>query len=187
MVEINECRIDQEGKNIIIDASVKDLSYYKDVYISSVVIHTAYTNSPEYTGDTFVFDQSFDGEKHINLSISTKEMPKVSNLNDNIFFVYIITDGAPSPDTPCGMDNKYTMGVAVNLRPVYNNAMNYIKELGSDCSIPRGFIDMILRLKAFELSLKTANYPTAVEQWNKLFKNKTGISPRKGCGCNGTN
>lgn len=108
----------------------------------------------------------------------------MDNLNDNILFVYVGVRGIPEPDTPCGMDNKYSVAVAVNLRPVYNMAMSYIKELESTCNIPRRFIDMILRLRAFELSIKTGNFLTAIKQWDKLFKNKRIVSPAK-CGCNG--
>ena len=78
-------------------------------------------------------------------------------------------------------------GIAVNLRPIYNMAMGYIKELDSNCSIPKGFIDMILRIKAFKLALKTGNYTVAFKWWDKLFKNKRSISINKRCGCNGIN
>lgn len=218
MVVLNECRIDQEGKHLIIEATVENLSYYKNVYIESVIVDTNNTYSPNGPSNNPVFSQEFESEyykvdtrhdcspvtvdssckcgdvytsqkagiKHIRLSISAKDM-KLSNLDNNIFFVYIIATGIPAADTPCGMDNEFVMGVAVNLRPIYNMAMGYIKELDSNCNIPRGFIDMILRLKAFDLSLRTGNYPIAFKQWDKLFKNKVSVSPKRGCGCNGIN
>lgn len=133
-------------------------------------------------GDVYTSQKA--GIKRIRLCLTTNDL-KMSSLDDNIFFVYIIATGIPAPCTPCGMDNQYIMGIAVNLRPIYNMAMRYIKELDSTCVIPKGFIDMILRLKAFELSLKTGNYPIAFKQWYNLFKNKISVSPSKGCGCNG--
>ena len=63
--------------------------------------------------------------------------------------------------------------------------MRYIKELDNNCTISKGFIDMILRLKAFEMSIKTGNFTTAINQWDKLFKNKRIVSSSN-CGCNGT-
>lgn len=218
MVILNECRIDHEGKNLIVEATVENLSYYKNVYIESIIVDTNDTYSPNGPSEKPVFSKTFEpeypkadtecscnpltvdegcdicdiytskkeGTKHIRLSISAKDM-NLSNLNDNIFFIYITATGIPAADTPCGMDNCFVIGVAYNLRPIYNMAIGFIKELDSNCSIPKGFIDMILRLKALELSLKTGNYPTAFNQWNKLFKNKVSVSTKKGCGCHGIN
>ena len=203
MVIFNECRIDDEGKRLIIEASVENLSYYKNVYIDSIVIDTEKTYSPNGPSDNSVFSKAFKkddleieeydngktqktGVKKVRLCLNSKDL-KVDSLDNNIFFVYILTTGIPDPGTPCGMDNCFAMGIAVNLRPVYNMAMKYIKELDSTCTIPKGFIDMILRLKAFDLSLRTGNYSIAFKQWDKLFKNKISVSPNTGCGCNGIN
>lgn len=218
MIVLEQCRIDQEGKHLIIEAAVENLSYYKGVYIDSVVIDTKETYTPNGPSNSPVFSQTFEsdyykvdvredcnsvkvdegckcgdiytsqkaGVKRIRLCLTSKDL-KGTSLNDNILFVYVIATGTPAPSTPCGMDNTYVMGVAVNLRPIYNMAMKYIKELDSTCSIPRGFIDMILRLKAFDLSLRTGNYPIAFKQWDNLFKNKISVSPNRGCGCNGIN
>lgn len=216
MVILEQCRIDQDGKHLIIEAAVENLSYYKNVYIESVVVDTNDTFSQNGPSSNVVFEQTFEsqyeqidvtndceplktdenckcgniynatkaGVKRVRLCLTAKDL-NMDNLDDNIFFVYVICNGVPAPNTPCGMDNQFTMGVAVNMRPIYNMAMQYIKELDSSCSMPKGFIDMILRLKAFELSLKTGNYPTAFKQWDKLFKNKIGITTIKRCGCNG--
>ena len=35
------------------------------------------------------------------------------------------------------------------------------------------------------MSIKTGNFTTAINQWNKLFKNKRIVSSSN-CGCNGT-
>lgn len=217
MVILEQCRIDSEGKHLIIEAAIENLSYYKDVNIAAVIIDTQDTFIDSGPSNRAIYHVSYEEEDYVVdsiedcSSIKTEESCKCSNivtaqkhghkkvrlcltekdlgvsLNDNIFFVYIVTNGIPSPCTPCGMDNLYTMGVAVNLRPIYNMAMGYIKELDSNCLIPRGFIDMILRIKAFKLSLRTGNYPMAFKQWNTLFKNKVRVSPNRGCGCNGIN
>jgi hypothetical protein len=92
----------------------------------------------------------------------------------------------PAPDTPCGLDNKTTIGIAVNLRPVFNHAMAYINETMDSCSIPKSFIDMILKFKAFEVSLRTGNFEAAVKFWKKLSTNKVEVSLNSTCGCNGT-
>ena len=209
MVIFNECRIDKEGKNLIVDVSVDSLSYYKDIYLESITIDTDETfiengpsRNPIYSqdfaesdavahnyndvveNDVFIIDaQEETGLKNIRLKLNYKELG-LDNLSANILFVYIGVGGIPEPNTPCGMDNKYSVAVAVNLRPIYNMAMGYVNELEGNCTIPKGFIDMILRMNAFKLSLKTGNFLTAIKQWNKLLKNKRIVSPTKGCGCN---
>lgn len=40
MIQFNELRVTPDGKKLIIDASVKDLQYYNDVYIDAVIIDT---------------------------------------------------------------------------------------------------------------------------------------------------
>lgn len=192
MVIFNECRIDKEGKNLIVDVSVDSLSYYKNIYLESITIDTDKTFIENGPSSNYIYSNEFDvpdtqgngGLKNIRLNFNYKEL-RLDNLNDNILFVYIGVGGIPEPDTPCGMDNKYSVAVAVNMRPVYNMAMSYLKELEGTCTTPKGFIDMILRLKAFELSIKTGNFITAIKQWDKLLKNKGIVSPTKGCGCNG--
>lgn len=190
MIVLNECRITPEGKCLIIEATVSNLKYFDDVYIDSVIVDTNDTYSESGPSDNPKYTHTFEGEKikHVRFSISAKDM-NLSTLDDHIFFVYInvTKDSIPSPDTPCGMDNMYTMGVAVNMRPLYNMSMGYIRELESTCSVPKGFIDMVLRLKALDLSLKTGNFPMAFKQWDSLFKNKVSVSPKRGCGCNGFN
>lgn len=192
MIVIEQCNIDSEGKYLTIEATVDNLSYYDDVYIKRVIIDTNNTYVSSGPSTTPIYPENYDpndtegyNTKHIRLQLTASDLG-LSSLSDNIFFVYVEAMGTPSSDTPCGMDNKYVMSVAMNLRPIYNMAMSYIRELKSSCTTPKGFIDMILRLKAFELSLRTGNYVTALEYWDKLFKNKISVLTNKGCGCNGT-
>lgn len=186
MVIFNECRIDKEGKNLIVDVSVDSLPYYKNVYLESITIDSDKTFIEHGPSSNPIYSNTFvesDKLKNVRLKLNYKELG-LDNLSDNILFVYIGVGGIPDPNTPCGMDNKYSVAVAVNLRPIYNMAMGYIKELESTCTPPKGLIDMILRLNAFKLSLKTGNFLTAIKQWDKLFKNKRIVSSNK-CGCNG--
>jgi hypothetical protein len=219
MIVFNECRIDSEGKYLIVEASVENLDYFKNVYIESIVIDTQDTYSANGPSNKAVYTKEFDntenkkvlsetdkeqiyeeGDEVLEVYCDEKDLVKnirlripvadiaVNSLNDNIFFVYIQAGGDPVASdgfAPCGMDEVYTMGIAINMRPIYNMAMGYIRELESSCETPRGFIDMILRLKAFELSLKTGNYQTAFKQWDKL-KNRAVIPSKKNCGCHGT-
>lgn len=197
MVIFNECRIDKEGKNLIIDVSIDNLPYYENIYLESITIDTDETfiengpsSNPIYrrnlsisSGSSLVPEVSTK-PRNIRLKLTYREL-SLNTLDNNILFVYIGVGGVPDPDTPCGMDNKYSVAVAVNMRPIYNKTMSYIKEFKETCTASKGFIDMILRFKAFELSLKTGNFITAIKQWNKLLKNNRIVSPAKECNCNG--
>lgn len=132
-----------------------------------------------------VYTSQKAGVKRISLCLDSEDINN-GNFNNNIFFVYVIATGIPSPCTPCGMDNSYIMGVAVNLRPVYNMMMSYVNEVNKDCSIPKGFIDRFIKLKAFDLSLKTGNFLKAIDFWKTIFKDKKAVTYNKGCGCHGT-
>lgn len=199
MVRFNECRVTEDGDRLVIKASVDSLKYYDNVYIDSIIIDTDKTYTPNGPSSNPVYVRKFvndgddsihdgysmetKGQKKISISICGKDMDRAS-LNDDIFFVYASTSGIPSPDTPCGMDNFYTMAAAVNMRPIYNEAMKYIRELNNSCEIPKGFIDAILKLKGFDLSLKTGHISTAIDMWSRLLKNRTA-TPDSKCKCNG--
>ena len=45
MIEFKELRVTPDGKTLIIDAAVNDLSYYDNVYIKSVTVDTQDTYS----------------------------------------------------------------------------------------------------------------------------------------------
>lgn len=193
MVIIEQCEIDPKGTYLIIEAVVENLDYYENVYIKDIIIDTDKTyKDTGFNEEKCIYRNSKsikpieEKSKRVKLCLTAKEL-NLDSLNDNIFFVYIETEGTPYPEPPCCKDHRISMGVAVNLRPIYNMAMGYIKELSSTCTVPRGFIDMILRLKALDLSLKTGNYYMAFNQWDKLFKNKINVPLNKGCGCNGLN
>lgn len=179
MILLEQCRIDSEGKNLIIEAEVDNLNWYDNVYIEEVYIEDKATVS--HTPSTDPVERNLHTKK-IKLCINYKELG-FESFNDKILYVYIRASGAPSIDCPCGMDNEYTIGIAVNLRPIYNQAMQYIKELDNNCDIPKNFIDMILRLKAFDLSLKTGNYSVAEKQYDKFFNKKINMLSKNNCGC----
>lgn len=64
MIEFNELRVTPDGKKLIIDASVKDLQYYNDVYIDAIIIDTQDTyaaNGPSTT-PIFYYEVTTDDE-----------------------------------------------------------------------------------------------------------------------------
>lgn len=214
MVVFNECRIDSEGKNLIIEASVDNLDYYRDIVIDSVVIDIDDTYSESGPSDNPVYSKTFEdvieqvftakgcapvkvqdtelqpvcvntSRKNIKLVLSAADLA-LDTLQKNLFFVYVIASGTPAASTPCTMDNQYVIGVAFYWKPIYNMIMQYFKEFSQRCEIPKGFIDAFLRLKAFELALKTGHYLLAIKYFKQFFLNRMNIKPISTCGCDGS-
>ena len=196
MIQFNTLKITQDGKNLVINASVKNLSYYTNVLIGSITIDNQDTYSASGPSNNPIYRHSFAGMdlttgeeiaglKTISITISAKEfLDNDGDLNDDILYVYLTAVGSPSADTPCGMDNVNTLGIALNLRPIYNSGMAYIKQVEKSCEIPKGFINFILEYRALDLALKTENYIQANKYWNKFFKNNDIISLNtNSCGC----
>lgn len=120
--------------------------------------------------------------KHIQLALTANDL-SLTSLQDNMFFVYIEVAGLPDISTPCTMDNQYTLGVAFDWRSIYNQGLKFLKELYRACSLPKGFIDFILRFKALQLALRTGHYVEAINFWKKYFKKNITESINSGCGC----
>ena len=215
MIVFQDLRIVSDCSNLIVEAVVPNSSYYDDVYIGSIAIDsqdTYVTNGPSsnpvylyeapvgvnvatansdatcVTDRTVTYvtddDNNVVGVKHIRLAISKGEIS--ADLENDILFVYALASGTPSSDTPCGMDTVVTLGIALNIYPLYQKAMYYVGELADSCGTSSDFTDFILKLKAFELAIKTGNYNQAISFWSKyLSGNGATVTKKKGCGCNG--
>lgn len=208
MIQFNELRISPDGKKLIVDASVKELGYYDNVYIDAVIIdnQTTYVSGNPSSKPVFYYEVSnpnvtvtypeYDGyvpsrqgnsedinEKRVRIELDSKILGEP--ISTNLFFVYVIAKGTPSPNTPCGMDNQTTLGVVADLYPYYRSVMNSIKEISNECEIPKTFIDNLLRFKALELSLKTGNYIQAIKYWNKFFVGIKSSNINTYCKCHG--
>ena len=193
MVHFNQLTISPDNKYLIIDVSVLSETYYKDVYIDSVIIDnqdtfvsggpsTNYIYKKDFPMQTSAITDATYGEKHIRLELTPQDLS--TGTLSGLFFVYIQVTGTPAAETPCGMDTVTTLGVVTNMNPFYQQAMNYIGELSNNCSIPQNFTDYILRFKGLELAIKTGHYVDAINLFNKYFSGKEGEIPKKGgCGC----
>lgn len=192
MIQFNELRITPEDQRLIIDVSVKDLEYYTNVYIDTIIvdnqdtfISTGPSASPIYTYEDGVSSEEVVTERE-NKRIRI-ELPStiIANLDKDLFFVYVTTKGTPSADTPCGMDNAITVGVVFDLYRIQQLYMGYIREIEtSTCNIPKEFIDQILRYEALKYALLTGNYLQAIKYWKKFFKTATLYKIVSKCPCN---
>ena len=187
MIEFKELRVTPDGKTLIIDAAVKDLSYYDNVYIKSVTVDTqdTYSESGSSTNPLFHYEVasvSEENKKRIRLELNSSVL---GDITGNMFFVYITVKGTPAADTPCGLDNVTTLGVTADLYPFYKSSINYMKELENECEPSKNFIDSLLRFKAFELSIRTGHYIQAIKYWNKFFKEVKSNTVNTICRCHG--
>jgi hypothetical protein len=190
MIHFNRLFIDPVANKLVVDVSVLNDAYYKDVYLNKIYIDTQDTyidTGPSSQAKEFIIEDTVSSlsGKSVGQKTVVKEFDSADiGTMDNMFFVYVYVKGYPAPNTPCGGDNCYTLGVAVNMQPFYNQAMGYIKDLSDSCNISKDFIDYILKLRGLELAVKTCNYIEAIEYFKKFFKNrKTSNKKSGGCGC----
>lgn len=203
MMHFNELRISQDNRFLIIDASIDESSYFDTVSLDSVVIDTQDTyvsngpsSTPIYTykvGEKYqqvysspdnsqvltsalepVLVKSELESRRIRLSLDATDLGV--QLNNTMFFVYVISTGTPSSEAPAGTTNPMIMGTVVNLYQFYQKSIYYLKGISKDCcEVPKCFIDFILRYKALELCIKTGNYTEAIKYWKKFFMDKTPL------------
>lgn len=190
MVIFDLLYIDNNGKNLYIEAHVDDAECFKNQTIEGIYINTDETflnSGVNLESKALVYEWHPEGEpRSIKLKIDAADTNlKVLGFNKNMFFIYIKTNGIPAPDTPCGMDNEYNLGVVYNLHSIYNKAINYTKELVDKCRISKCFIDFILNFKMLEYSIKTSNLMVSIDVWNRLTKNNNTTKIKSKCNCHG--
>ena len=184
MIQFNELKILPEEGLLIVDVSVKNLSYYTNVFIDKITIDTADTFVGNTPSGHPVYSKEIEGSsKSVRLEI--KDTDILAQLKDNCFIVYVQTKGLPSSDTPCGLDKDITVSMVYDLSTINECSMKYLSIVSQSCIIPKEFIDFILRLSALDFAIKEGNITDAVDYWNKFFKNIDSSNIVKTCTCYG--
>ena len=198
MIRFNELKI--ENNYIIIDVQIEEEKYFKDMYIDSIVIDTQDTFIANGPSSKAIYTKTFNTNTDVNKEeiIYTQGIDKYNrvriyidgkNLNVDIhktmFFVYVIAGGTPSADTPCRWDENKVLHTLVDTQVLYNNMIQYVKELNKDCSTPDNFINAILQFNAIDLALKTNQYPLAIDLWKRFYSDIESNVVLPNCGCNG--
>lgn len=198
MIRFNELKI--EDNYIIIDVQIEEEKYFKDMYIDSIVIDTQDTfiaNGPSskaiytktFNTDTdvnkeeIVYTQGTDKYNRVRIYIDGKNLNV--DIHKTMFFVYVIAGGTPSAYTPCRWDENKALHTLVDTQVLYNNMIQYVKELNKDCSTPDNFINAILQFNAIDLALKTNQYPLAIDLWKRFYSDIESNTVLPNCGCNG--
>lgn len=109
-----------------------------------------------------------------------------ADLSKDMLYVYFHVTGTPSSNTPCRLDETYTLGVTFNEGAIYNRMMGYTKEIMNTCEVPKGFTNIILQLEAIKAAIETENYASANKFYNKLMNAKSSKGTSNiSCGCHG--
>lgn len=198
MIRFNELKI--EDNYIIIDVQIEEEKYFKDMYIDSIVIDTQDTfiaNGPSskaiytktFNTDTdvkkeeIIYTQGTDKHNRVRIYIDGKDLNV--DIHKTMFFVYVIVGGTPAADTPCRWDENKALHTLVDTQVLYNNMIQYVKELNKDCNTPDNFINAILQFNAIDLALKTNQYPLAIDLWKRFYSDIESNIVLPNCGCNG--
>lgn len=147
-------------------------TYYKDIKITGIRFDNILTyNKKDALHEVFGTSQTFH------------TVQPMSILDKDFLIITPVIEGTFAPNTPCGYD-------VVNKAVIYNKdllksrGLGYLKEFGDNCTVPKGFIDFILKRKAFELALDSCNYNLVIKYWKWLTLNTKSVI-KGGCGCNG--
>lgn len=172
MIEFKSLLIPPHNRGIYINCEVLDMSYFKDVYIDKIEIDTQKTFDTSGVSKKTIYKKIIEGNQK-KLEIFIDETELLDTITGNMFFVYITTKGTPASDTPCGLDEKVTLGVCADLYNIYREGIIYLRDIYYGELIPKAFIDFILKNKAFEMALKTRDFLLAIEYWESLQNDLT--------------
>ena len=184
MIDITSS-INSAGTILTITATVKNESYYANVYIDTIQIDTQNTYVENGPSSNVIYTYTASpSTKTVTLTLTEADFLNIT-LANNLFFIYATATGTPGVDTPCGQDNIVSIGITAFMCPIYNIGLTYIKELNDDCNVSKAFVNFILRYKAFQLALITGNYAFAIWLWNKFINLISSVSTVKTCSCYG--
>lgn len=186
MIEFNKLVWSPTSNTLTIDIIVSTLSYYTNVYIDKIVIDNQDTFISNGPSSNPIYSYQFDintNSKTFQRVLTSTDLLSVNN--NNIYFVYIVTKGTPSSDTPCGMDNTISIGVAVDDSYIVRIGMDFIKEVNISENISQGFIDYLLKVKAFRLCILNKNYTLALYYWNTFLTQWFPNNFTNTCNCHG--
>lgn len=202
MVTFNELIV-KETK-LIIDVSIEDLCYYDKMFIKSIKVTALPDNKSKVFSITEVpsvldsICKAFYGvipsekeieekdnttklkRRRVRLELTDKDL-ELKTLRDYLFYIEVELDGLPSPETPCGLDNKIDIAYTYYVKDIYTKSLMFIK---NSKDIDLGFVDFILQKKALDLALDCGNLNKALEYF-KLLRDTPSKPIKKACNCHG--
>lgn len=190
MLYFNELRITNDGKKLIIDLSVDQGMEFDQILLdthapdivdgctrgTSQAFLVASSNPEEVTEKVKLIPE---GTTALRLELKEEDLSELVNFDRDMFHVFVLLKGDYEKD-PCGCD--IACKTVVNFYPIYQRSIYYLKELNECCTVPRYFPDLLLRIKAVEMAIKTGNYLQAHLFWDEIFELHKIVTP-KTCGC----
>ena len=196
MVEFNELRFISPTL-LQISAKVMDLPYFENVTIDKIIIDTEDTycgnGSPSANP---VFEYTV-GDGTYKIARYVFDMKDILCRSPKMLYVWIKTNGIPSSDTPCGLDKEYTLGVAVELSAIYEEALRKIRCasgncgcVGKKCAVDAEYANFALQYFRLTSALDIKDWDTAYLAYCALLRKRPSksmtLQPKtKRCGCNG--
>lgn len=178
MVKINKIEIDPLEGTLFIDVKVDEAVYYNDIYLKGIYIDTQSTYNENGPSDQLVYSeeqanvdisQGQQGIKEWTLTIP--ESAILATLSDNMFFIWIKTQGDFASDTPCGGDNYLTLAIVLDPHIIYKKMLDLIQSNRNCCSPNTVLIDYYLVFQSLQYALINKDNSFAIKQYNMLVKN----------------
>ena len=204
MIQFDLLKFDQDN-NLIIQVSIPDKDYFKNVSLSGIYIdtHKSYSSGGPSSTPIYKYKINFADISNGSLNNSIVSIDKVENnlvksmkliipstsipcsIKGTIFFIWATTVGVPSPNTPCGQDIPQKVQWIITTPQIYEKFIPLLKSINCDCSNTKDFADTFLKYKAFQYSMNSEDYTEGINIWNKFFSKDKAVTIKKGCGCHG--
>ena len=206
MLKFNELRIDSATKNLIIDASVIDMTDDPNhlIGINSIRVGIGTNTTSELLDDfrpqaesggawvdvsTSPIYERIDGDYNvmrgfrISLNLSSYSEALCLDATKQLIYVRVEVEvpAALAAVIPCSY-KRYIEGHAYDRCVLYNPLFDYLKA-SDGCGDKTLLANYIAQIKGLELATETSNFTLANKYWNKFFINNNISTNTTGCGC----
>jgi predicted solute-binding protein len=172
MIKFNQLYIDNQGLNLIVDASITSESYYSNIYLKQLVIKDS--NGEVLHQETLAApSKSF---------YATIPVTAIGNIKNKLLLLTFDINGSMPYDVPCGYDIPDS-AVYVDLSTIMPTIKLLTKEIANKCELPRNFLDYYMRFKGLEYAVRCKDYTGAQKFLDMLLETK--IQATKTCSCHG--
>lgn len=187
MIEFTKLSINNAEDCIKIAATINNPTYTSDVYISKLIITNkegyTYESVPTKDDKNVIYYKENLHTKQINYSISLNEL-LIQSLHNELLYVYVVAEGIPSSDIPCGEDSPVIVGCIFNWYYLYKNIIKLFTSFNNSCKVNDELLDAILSLKLLQYAIEVGDFNQVKLLVEKLSKSNNSFIIKK-CGCNG--
>jgi hypothetical protein len=187
MIQFNELRITPNADRLIVEAQLKQDSYFSNMAINYIKVYKINNAEKEETllikdnplgnlsleGTTPSIaveieqsDNGFINKVRYVLDATTLGLTSLENV---LLRVEVNAVGIPSEDMPEGYASPIVSVLVCDLYPFYIKTLSNLRMLDDLSSNSDVLIDCILRFKSLELAFKTGNTNLAIQYWFKYF------------------